>query len=129
MDQDVVVDTGDLVVGKAAKYRELFDALTMGVVRSLGRLLPDSSTRNSPFLIISSLFGLFLAEKRDSVVDVKIKECKPSTETQLRMWEKRFRPLPSDLRNLYLTSNGMLLRWNVNLTGALIPTRKGEELS
>lgn len=74
--------------------------------QSINRLKPSDIQFCTPSL-----------EKREGVVDVKIKECKSGTETQLRMWEKMHRPLPKDLRDFYLTSDGMLLCWSVNFGG------------
>ena len=80
-----------------------------------------------------------VAEKRPGVVDVRIKECSAADEATLRLWEKvwlfdvltnkegrmlidlytaggavkKHHPLPRDLRDFYLTTNGMLLRWSM----------------
>nr|XP_002740692.2 PREDICTED: tubulin polyglutamylase complex subunit 2-like [Saccoglossus kowalevskii] len=68
--------------------KEMFDRLTMGIVRSL--------------------------EKRPGVSDVRLLDRKPAERHIVVSWEqKNSCMLPDDLKRFYLTTDGMLLQWNI----------------
>jgi len=58
--------------------------------------------------VVSSL------KKRTEIKEVNLHEYPPLKEVSLREWEQNnCTKLPSDIRNFYLTCNGMLLTWSV----------------
>ncbi|XP_070542797.1 tubulin polyglutamylase complex subunit 2-like isoform X1 [Ptychodera flava] len=68
--------------------KDMFDRLTMGIVRSL--------------------------EKRPGVRDVRLRDRKPAERHIIVSWEqKNSCMLPDDLKRFYLTTDGMLLQWNI----------------
>jgi len=74
---------------KKISYRELFDQLSLGIVKSL-------------------------IEKRVGVTDVHVPERKPVDKHALTQWEQKYSCLmPEDLRNFYMTTDGFILTWSV----------------
>ncbi|XP_033109744.1 tubulin polyglutamylase complex subunit 2-like [Anneissia japonica] len=68
--------------------KDLFDRLTLGVVRSL--------------------------EKRPGVCDIQLKDISPAERHLVISWEQQNSCiLPEDLKQFYLTSNGFHLEWTV----------------
>ncbi|XP_077989104.1 tubulin polyglutamylase complex subunit 2-like [Glandiceps talaboti] len=68
--------------------REMFDRLTMGIVRSL--------------------------EKRPGASDVRLLDRKPAERHVVVSWEqKNSCMLPDDLKRFFLTTDGMLLQWKI----------------
>jgi len=70
---------------------------------------------NSTELLNKILLGLVSSlKKRSEIKEVNLHEYLPLKEVRLREWEQdNCTKLPSDIRNFYLTCNGMLLTWSV----------------
>ncbi|XP_022109629.1 tubulin polyglutamylase complex subunit 2-like [Acanthaster planci] len=76
--------------------KDLFDQLTLGVVKSL--------------------------EKRPGICDITLVDLRPAERHQVVSWEQRNScMLPDDLKRFYLTSDGLLLKWNVRFDDQLQP--------
>ena len=65
----------------------------------------------------AQLDSLFL-EKRPGVCDVSLSNNSPAERHKIVAWEQRNTcMLPDDLKNFFLTTNGLLLTWKVNVEG------------
>ncbi|XP_068691129.1 tubulin polyglutamylase complex subunit 2-like [Montipora foliosa] len=83
------------------KVRELFDTMTLGVVRSL--------------------------EKKPGVTDVRLLDRQPADKHIIFTWEqKNMCILPEDLKSFYLTTNGLLIQWSIKFDGSVLPLGKME---
>ncbi|XP_032217951.1 tubulin polyglutamylase complex subunit 2 isoform X2 [Nematostella vectensis] len=83
------------------KLRELFDRMTLGIVRSL--------------------------EKRPGVTDVRLLDRKPAESGIIDAWEqKNMCILPDDVKSFYQTTNGLLLQWCIKFGGSVLPLGKME---
>eukprot|EP00116_Pleurobrachia_bachei_P006948 sb/3467210/ len=86
---------------KAARTRELYDRISLGIVRSL--------------------------EKRTGVTDVKLLDRKPADPGRICDWEQEHcTHMPEDLKNFYITTDGLLLCWSVKFNGSVIPLGRME---
>lgn len=83
------------------RARELFDSMTLGVVRSL--------------------------EKKPGVTDVRLLDRQPAEKHIIFTWEqKNMCILPDDLKNFFLTTNGLLIQWSIKFDGSVLPLGKME---
>ena len=86
---------------KAARTRELYDRISLGIVRSL--------------------------EKRTGVTDVKLLDRKPADPSQLFDWEEEHGcVMPEELKSFYITTDGLLLCWSVKFNGSVTPLGRME---
>ena len=86
---------------KAARTRELYDRISLGIVRSL--------------------------EKRTGVTDVKLLDRKPADPPRIEEWEQEHScTLPEDIKNFYITTDGLLLCWSVKFNGSVTPLGRME---
>ena len=86
---------------KAARTRELYDRISLGIVRSL--------------------------EKRTGVTDVKLLDRKPADPARIVDWEQEHTCiLPDDIKNFYITTDGLLLCWSVKFNGSVTPLGRME---
>lgn len=86
---------------KAARTRELYDRISLGIVRSL--------------------------EKRTGVTDVKLLDRKPVDPSRIVEWEQEHSSfLPEDIKNFYITTDGLLLCWSVKFNGSVTPLGRME---
>ncbi|RMX38523.1 hypothetical protein pdam_00020755 [Pocillopora damicornis] len=84
-----------------SRVRELFDSMTLGVVRSL--------------------------EKKPGVTDVRLLDRQPAEKHIIFTWEqKNMCILPEDLKSFFLTTNGLLIQWNIKFDGSVLPLGKME---
>lgn len=88
-------------ISEQNKVRELFDSMTLGVVRSL--------------------------EKKPGVTDVRLLDRQPAEKHVIFSWEqKNMCILPEDLKNFFLTTNGLLIQWSIKFDGSVLPLGKME---
>ncbi|XP_031551944.1 tubulin polyglutamylase complex subunit 2-like [Actinia tenebrosa] len=84
-----------------ARMKELFNKMTLGVVRSL--------------------------ENRPGVTEVRLLDRKPAAKSIIDTWEQsNMCILPQDIRSFFLTSNGLLIQWCVKFGGNMFPLGKME---
>ncbi|XP_078616408.1 tubulin polyglutamylase complex subunit 2-like [Branchiostoma floridae x Branchiostoma japonicum] len=75
--------------------KEVFDRLTFGVVKSL--------------------------EKKKGVLDIHVEERKPAERHLVVSWEQKHSCiLPEDVKNFYLTMNGLLMTWKIKFDEVLM---------
>ena len=87
---------------------------------------PESANGDTNFLDLTLGITQTL-EKRKGVIDVKLAKKTGVERSQVLTWEQRFSCImPEDLKNFYLTSNGLLLTWSVKMNDCKIPLGKME---
>lgn len=72
--------------------------------------------KNNKALANTSFYLLFNLEKREGMCDVRLSEYLPAPRHTIVGWEQKYScMLPEDLKSFYLTTDGLLLTWSVNL--------------
>ncbi|XP_066021529.1 tubulin polyglutamylase complex subunit 2-like [Pocillopora verrucosa] len=88
-------------LSEQSRVRELFDSVTLGVVRSL--------------------------EKKPGVTDFRLLDRRQAEKHIIFTWEqKNMCILPEDLKSFFLTTNGLLIRWSIKFDGSVLPLGKME---
>ncbi|XP_027053046.1 tubulin polyglutamylase complex subunit 2-like [Pocillopora damicornis] len=79
-------------LSEQSRVRELFDSVTLGVVRSL--------------------------EKKPGVLDFRLLDRRQAEKHIIFTWDlKNMCILPEDLRSFFLTTNGLLIQWIIKFDG------------
>ncbi|XP_065059602.1 tubulin polyglutamylase complex subunit 2-like [Rhopilema esculentum] len=81
--------------------KEVLEKITLGILKSL--------------------------EQQPGVTNVKMMDLKPADQSVIDAWEQKYMcKLPMELKNFYLTTDGMLIQWSITFKGSIMPLGRME---